>query len=87
MAFNNLVNIGIAFGGLLDFFAGLGGLAFLFYWVMAIIDDYKSNKADSKEKCETCIGYNACFDVCGDTLPEDGCAYYKSIEEVEISAN
>ena len=87
MVFNNMVNFGIFLSGILHSVGVIGGLAFWGYLIGQAIAEYKSYKSDRKNKCKTCAGYNACFAAFGGQLPEDGCAYYKNDEEVEISAN
>ena len=86
MAFNNFVDFGIAFAGILTFCGVFGGLCFLGFSVEFLIRMYKYNKSGRKHKCETCIAYKACSAAFGGHVPEDGCAYYKFYEEVEISA-
>lgn len=87
MGFNNMVNVVLIISGIIDFLGTLGGVLFLVVFIIEKIEDYQFYKADSKPRCETCLGYNACFGAFGGQLPEDGCAYYKNDEEVEISVN
>lgn len=84
MEFNNMVNAMLIITGILEFLGMLGGLFFLVVFLVEKIEDYQAN--NKRVTCETCVGYNACFKITGGDLPDYVCAYYKSDEEVEISA-
>ena len=87
MGFNNMVNLGIAFAGILEFLGLFGGLAFLIFAIDLQLRFHKTSKTENKSKCETCETYKSCLALFGGRVPENGCAYYKSDEEVEISVN